>query len=86
MSADDKNLQAFILACTKATLSSQHAISLLRAQVDALESRVNTIAPIAEPENMAKMIAVRKEMDAVFSLLEDRAEALISSLEAYVNG
>ena len=86
MSADHKNLHAFVLASTKATLSTSHAVSMLRIEVRALETRLNAIAPATDPEVIAQLAAFREKMDTVFSLLQDRTDALISSLEAYVNG
>ena len=86
MSADFEHLRAFILASTKLQLSNRHAVSLLRNQVDTLERRLNAISPITNPDLIEVNASSREKMDEIFAMLEDRTDALLSTLEAYVNG
>lgn len=86
MSTDNDQLQAFLLASARAHIGSQHAISLLRTQVKALNVRLNKQVPLTNPELEASFKELENEVDKILDDLNGRTDDLLSALESYVNG
>lgn len=86
MSADYENLRNFILASAKVHLATRTSLTLLSLKVQTIENRLSDSLKTENQQEIELIRRIQSSLDESMANVQKESDALLSILEAYVNG